>query len=160
MPLQLNFTGFEQQLLLNEKPFYAAIYEGEGDVPEGFNVVCIKLDASLRSLLSWNEALLSAQDLVSKGFLILWELNFSLQEQALDGESLFLTLQLNIQHFNDLVWKQFQDATFGASLFKGRLEEGMIDYIKSLASILPDELSCFLCIDTSSANDLASYFVS
>jgi hypothetical protein len=158
MQIQVNFTGFEQKLLVDQKPFFAKIYEGREELPEGFNVVCIPLDASDRSLLQWQEALLFAQKAIERGFLILWELQFALLEGSLDDEIRFMTLELNVQHFHETVWAKFQEHSFGVALYRGELQEGIVDDLKSLAAWLAEEVSCFLFVDTTKVTNLEDYF--
>jgi hypothetical protein len=156
--LQVNFTGFEQQLFYKEKPFFAKIYEGANATAEGFNVICISLDASERSLLNWRAAHEAAQKALESALLILWDLSFDLLAGSLEDEARFLTFQLNIEHFNETILQLFKEQTFGVSLFRGEIQEGVVDYLKSLAALLPSEVSSFLFLDTSSLSDLASYF--
>jgi len=156
--VKLNFTGFEQQLTIDQKKIVAKIYDGESHPPEGFNVIRISLDVSDRSLLNWKEAICYAQSVIEKGLLVLWELVFDLQKGSLDDEARFLTFQLNIQHFNEVVWEKFQKHTFGVALFRGKLQEGIADYLKSLAALLADEVACFIFLDTTEVFDLETYF--
>ena len=162
MELQVNFSGFEQQLLLNQVPFIAKIYEGEGEPSEEFNIIRIVLDASEHSLLRWGEAILRAKKSIQKGFLILWELQFSLLEGSLEDEARFLTFHLNIQHFNEIIWIHFRENSLGVALFRGELslqqKESVVDYLKSLAALLMDDVHCFLFFDTSLVFDPTTYF--
>jgi len=157
MKVHIEFTGFEQRLFVDNQPFYAKIYEGECSPPEDFNVLRIPLDLSERSLLNWNQASHLATRAVDKGLAILWELQFDLLEGSLEDETRFLTFQLNIQHFIDTLWKDFQSHTFGIALFRGILQEGILDYLKTLAALLDEETTCFLFLDASSATDMKSY---
>lgn len=158
--LSHNFTGFEQQTFWKQHPFTPKIYDGEGEPSEGFNALRIVLDLSECSLLNWKGALLKAERSIQKGYLILWDLQFALLEGSLQDETRFLTLLLNVKHFNEAVLLKFQEHTLGVSLFRGKvdLSEGVIDYLKSLSASLPEEVSCFLFLDTTYITDRATFF--
>lgn len=157
MKLQVEFTGFKQELLLNQKPFVAKIFEGRGKPPEGFNTLCISVDVSDCSLLQWQEAHLLAQTTIQEGFYILWELTFALLEGSLEDEARFLTFELNLQHFCETLLKPYQDHSLGVVLYRGEFHEELIDYLKSLAAMLDGETSAFLFLDTSSIHQLDTY---
>ena len=157
MKVEIQFTGFEQKLLLEKKPFVAKIFEGEGLPPPGFNGLRIPLDLSVRSLLNWQKESLLAQAAVERGLCLLWEIQLGLDAAVLEDEALFLTLQLNVQHFNDTLWKQFQQHSFGVALFRGILHQRILDDLKSLAALLDEEARCFLFLDTRAAIDVKSY---
>jgi hypothetical protein len=160
--LQIEFTGFGQQLLLKQKPFCAKIYEGKADPPAGFNGVSLSLDASLHSLLNWEKQILLAQRYIDAGMVILWELQFSFSEKIFEDEAHFLTFQLAIQHFNETIWQKFHYQSLGVALYRGELNvqnrDPIVSYIKLLAALLPEEVSCFLFLDTTAASDAKSYF--
>jgi hypothetical protein len=162
MRVEIDFTGFHQKLLLDGKPFHPSIYEGEGEPPPGFNGVRLILDASESSLLDWKEQMKLARDFAQKGLFILWELQFSLPIFPPVDEVQFLTLSLSIQHFVDTIWPEFQHATFGVALFRGSYDphqrEELLNYLKGLAAILPEEVACFIFLDTSSLTTPDAYF--
>jgi hypothetical protein len=155
--MQISFTGFEQKVFLNNKPFCPKIYCGDGIVPAGFNAIRILLDLSERSLLQWNKQVLKGKESVDRGLAILWELDFALNEGSLDDDVRFLTFQLNIQHFNDKIWPIFKDNTLGASLYSGFFFKENLEYIKALAALLDDACSCFLFLDTTPFNRLSFF---
>jgi hypothetical protein len=159
MKVEIHFTGFEQKILFDGKPFYAKIYEGKHLPPQGFNVLNIPLDLSERSLLNWNKECQLAQKALEKGLLILWELQFDLSDGPLEDEARFLTFQLNMQHFIEVLWKPFRQHAFGVAFYRGYLQEGFLDYLKSLAALLDEEACCFLFLDLSDSSDLKSYLL-
>lgn len=212
--LSINFTGFEQQIFWKKHPFTPKIYDGDGEPPQGFNAVRIVLDLSECSLLNWKDALLKAERSIQKGLLILWDLQFALFEGSLQDEARFLTLLLNVKHFNETVLFKFQEHSLGVSVFRGKMEwpdnlsfglsslilrdfDGLtcaflldnsisnmaknlklsslespdceedllktpvntfIDYLKSLSASLPEEVFCFLFLDTTLITDRTVYF--
>ncbi|MCH9624892.1 MAG: hypothetical protein S4CHLAM123_00540 [Chlamydiales bacterium] len=162
MSFQIEYSGFEQRLLIHNKPFVAHVYEGLGDVPEGFNTVCITLDAQESSLLNWEQDLQRAVLYAQKGYFILWELDLQVCEGSLEDEGRFKTLQLSVNHFSQTVLPKFLDQTLGVAFFRGELQletrGEVLDYLKLLAAQLPEEVLCFLYLDTSAMQSAALFF--
>lgn len=161
MRIHFEYTGFEQQMRINDACFVPKIYDGEGDPPSGFNGVRIHLDASDCSSLDWQAAILKAQYHITQGFLILWDLQFALLEGSLDDDVRFMTLQLGVQHFVDVIWPLFKEQTLGISLYRGVFTEElkeMVEYLKGLAALLPEEALCLIFLDTSHITEPGSYF--
>lgn len=159
MSFKIEFSGFNQGVFLGHKPFDLKLYEGWQTLPEGFNVCKISLDLGERSLLKWEREIEWATAAVEKGLYILWELDFELSHGPIGDEALFLTFQLNIEHFNQTVWALFEENTFAVSLYRGgcRFE---IEDLRSLAALLPQEATCALFLDTSDLQSPADYFYS
>ncbi len=162
MRLNIEFTGFTQKLLLNETPFVAHIYDGNGEPPSGFNVARIALDGSEHSLLDWRDEIERAHTYVQKGLLILWEVQFSLLNGSWEDEARFLALNLSMQHFIDTVLPLFQNASFGVALYRGSCNlcqsDDLLNHLKMLAAALPDEISSFLFLDTTECTEPETYF--
>ncbi len=162
MQIHFEYTGFEQQMYINGSCFVPKIYDGAGEPPSGFNVARICLDASERSPLHWQEAVLKAQQQVAQGRLLMWDLELDLLEGSLEDDARFMTLQLGVQHFVEAIWSFFKAQTLGVSLYRGlfsqQIEKSMIAYLKLLAALLPEEAPCFLFFDTTHIVDPASYF--
>ena len=162
MQIQFEYTGFEQQIRIDGNCFVPKIYDGEGEPPAGFNAVRICLDASDRSALHWQEAILKAQHQRAQRRLILWELQLDLLEGSLEDDARFMTLQLGVQHFVEVIWPLFKDQTLGVTLYRGpfneQIKKSMMEYLKLLAALLPEEALCFLFLDTSPIVDPAAYF--
>lgn len=148
--MELIFSGFEQRFLRGGKPFFARIYSGKGLLPEGFNVQTITLDASERSTLKWQFEIQEA--------LILWELDFALDEGVAEDEARYLALELAADHFAKTVLPRFEDRTFGVALYRGPFSEQLLDILKALASQLPETVRPFVFFDTSMIGDAAVYF--
>lgn len=155
------FNGFEQHILLDQKPFIPKIYEGGKEPVEPFNTQLIRLDASDRSLLNWQNEIAMTQKAIQKGFKIFWELDFGLSG-SLDDETRFLSLQLNIHHFNDTIWSPFQENSCGVALYRGKLEiskhEILLNYLKSLAAQFPTTVKPFIFLEIPTDLDLEHYF--
>jgi len=158
MQIHIEYTGFHQQMLMNGRSFVPMIYDGEAKVPEGFNSVCVSLDLSDKSTLQWQDAIQTAHELIQNGLWIVWDLRLDLLEGSLEEDTRFMTLQLGIHHFTQTVWPSFKESTIGFILFKGEFEEKIIDYLKLLAALLPDEVPSFLFLDTTGIEDPAVYF--
>ncbi len=158
MLIQIDFSGLEQAFKVGQRSIYPAIYDGIGELPVGFNTVCIRLDGSERSPLNWSEAIRTGETYRERGFWIMWEIDFKLQDGSLDDEARFMSFQIAIQHFLDHVWTHFSDQTLGIILYRGRFFEGGEAYLKLLGSLLPDRVPIFLFLDLSIIKDPAAYF--
>lgn len=162
MQIHIEYTGFQQHVQLDGSPFIPMIYEGKEDVPDGFNVVCVALDASDSSALKWQDAVLKASSLAAQGFLIMWDLQLALLDGSLEDDARFMTLQLGLRHFLEAIWPSFQDKTFGFILYRGlfsfQIKNETIEYLKLLAALLPEAVPCFLFLDTTKIIEPASYF--
>jgi hypothetical protein len=92
---------------------------------EGFNSVVIELDARLDSDLNWDESKKIAAQHVSKGFQIIWSLNFGLFKQLhlpLSDTSQYRSLNIALDHFFDSILKDFSMSTLGVIIYKGSLD--------------------------------------
>ncbi|MCC5832818.1 MAG: hypothetical protein JJU12_07235 [Chlamydiales bacterium] len=148
--MELVFSGFEQHFLHKGEAFFARIYGGRGELPEGFNVQTIRLDASERSALKWKFEVENA--------LILWELDFALDALIPEDEARYLALELAVEHFAKTVWPQFEEQTFGVALYRGPFAESWLDTLKLLASRLPETVRPFVFFDTTYIEDAETYF--
>lgn len=158
MQIHIEYTGFEQQMRVGAKHLIPLIYDGMGEASAGFNARRIVLDGSERSLLNWSAEVETAQRCIRDGLMILWDLDLHLQEGLLDDDSRFLTLQLAVSHFVDTVWPSFHESSLGVCLYRGVFTEQVIDYVKLLAALLPEEALCFVFLDTTPIHDLGEYF--
>ncbi|MEZ5314843.1 MAG: hypothetical protein R3E91_01325 [Chlamydiales bacterium] len=148
--MELVFSGFNQHFLYKGEPFFSRIYSGEGELPKGFNVQEIVLDASENSSLKWQFQI--------KDALVLWRLDFALDIAILSDEPRYLALELALDHFLKTVWPRFEESTFGIALYKGPFLPPIISIIKRLASHLPENLLSFIFLDTEGIADLQTYF--
>src|ERR1700716_2429742 len=105
--MELIFSGFEQHFIREGKPFYPHIYSGEGPLPEGFNAGVIRLDASEHSSLKWE----IKQDYP----LVLWELDFDLDEEMVGDEARYLALELAVDHFTQTLFPSYEAKTLGVA---------------------------------------------
>jgi hypothetical protein len=100
------------------------IYEGNpSECPlSDFDAVTLYLDGRPCSDLKWELERQLALEAMHKGLLILWNLDLGLFEglrQPLSHQGQFNSIALSIEHFMDSIWAEFQNATFGISLYRG-----------------------------------------
>lgn len=91
-------------------------------VPAGFNAVTIKLDASLKSDLSWKSIPEEAEKRISQGLRIFWELDLGILgglRKPLHHRSQFLSFSLAVEQFKEKIWNRFESSTAGISLYRG-----------------------------------------
>lgn len=182
LELSTLFSGFQQRLLLNGHRFYPCIYPAVNTLPEGCNVVSIRLDASSTSRLDWKREVEQAEFFKKAGKQLIWELDFNLYADTFSDEARFLALELAVQHFTTTIWPLFAEVSLGVILYQGSLDfsEGfpwsceeretcdtspsifcrdlVLKQLKLLASCLPEEAACFLLLDTSSIEEAVTYF--
>lgn len=92
----------------------------------------ISLDAHLKSNLDWNRSIDLANKALDEGKKILWDLDFGLFDRLqypLENQQQFLSLRLAIEHFENVIWNKFSNASLGVCLYRGRL-----DYIEAISS--------------------------
>lgn len=149
MDVKIVFTGFEQKILVNQRPFF----------PSFSNTALVTLDASAQSTLNWREREAEAAEWVSKGFYLIWELDFSISDGNLFDQAHFMTLQLAVDHFNQTIWPKFSEQSIGVLVHRGEIAAilPLLDPLKSLAAGLPDESLLFLKIETASIRNAAHY---
>jgi hypothetical protein len=84
--------------------------------------ITIRLDATQKSALDWEQAIQEGLQVIEKGLKILWELDFGLFDRLLHplaNPQQFLSLCLAIEHFRNVIWEPFQHSTFGVLIYKG-----------------------------------------
>lgn len=91
---------------------------------EGCNGVTLRLDAQMTADLDWREAKKEAEVFREKGYFLFWDIYLGLFQRPLNDQSQFLSLSLAIDHFREYFWKDFQDCTFGVSLYRGDADLG------------------------------------
>lgn len=110
---------------LNGKKFIPKIHEINtvGDTASNScNTIKINLDGRVSSTLDWNEADEKAQKYSEQGFQLFWNLDlglFNRLKQPLSNQMQFLSLLLSIEHFQNTLWKKYQDQTLGICLYQG-----------------------------------------
>lgn len=115
-------TWDHKQIYLKGKPFTPLIYEREGEPPKGFNTAQVRLPAHLHDDLSWEKEILLARNLVKKGYLILWHLDFGLPDIVWEDEPSFLALKIGAEQFKKRIFPEFEEASLGILLYKGGLD--------------------------------------
>lgn len=103
------------------------IYLGSHDQPklDGFNSVVVELDAKLDSGLNWNKEKQKALEYISKGYKVVWNLNFGLFHELplpLSDTSQYRSLNIAIDHFFDFILKDTADHTLGVIIYKGSID--------------------------------------
>ncbi len=110
-----------KEFLLQGKPFVPLIYEGEGQVPLGFNAVLLRLPAGLYDDLDWEKEVHIAEELVQKGYYLLWQLDFGLAAIDLTDGPSFLNLKIAVVEFQK-VFARFEKNSLGLLLYSGPLD--------------------------------------
>ncbi|MBA3236931.1 MAG: hypothetical protein H0T62_01095 [Parachlamydiaceae bacterium] len=109
-------------------------------------VTHIRLDATQKSTLNWEDSILEAKQAVGQNARILWELDFGLFDRLLHPLphlQQFKAFCLAIDHFRETVWSRFAEFSVGACLYHGPL-----DCIESITAThnerFPDWLSTYM----------------
>ena len=109
--------------ILEKNGLKPIIYDGYClDRPEDFNTVIIYLDARLNSPLDWAAAVNLTEKAISKGFAILFELNFGFfsdLELPLESAMQLNAFKLAINHFKQVFWLKYAQNIIGVLLYRG-----------------------------------------
>jgi hypothetical protein len=104
-----------------DRPFYYV--KGKRFIPKiGENTTVIAIDGRLNASLDWMRQREQAHVLIEQGQAILWEIDLGLFSQLtfpLTNQSQYLSLGLSLEHFQDTLWKDFQDYSIGLTVFRG-----------------------------------------
>lgn len=115
----------EEGNYLSEQPIiFESSFLGE-PVPQGFNAVSISLQGGLNSDLNWQKQKEAAQDYISQGIKIFWQLDlglFSNLKAPLSDSTQHLALGLALRHFKETMWSDYQSHTVGLSFYKGSID--------------------------------------
>ncbi len=89
-----------------------------------YNTYRIRLDGAASSLLKWDKEIAEARKIIQLGGTILWELDFGLEKLSfpLSSPTSFLSFTVAIKQFNEIIWDNFREQTFGVILFRGNLD--------------------------------------
>ena len=101
------------------------ILDGYDAMPEDaqvYNGITLRLDAQMTADLDWRAIRKEAEILKEKGFLLFWDIYLGMFQRPLDDQTQFLSLSLALEHFRESFWKDFQDCTFGVSLYRGEAD--------------------------------------
>jgi len=133
------------------------------EVPEGFTSATIFLDAKPSSSLNWTQERLKTQELIEKGYKVLFELDLDLfgpTTQALTHTGQFQTHVLAINEFTGRFLAEFQPHTVGVILHRSKSpftnfqeRDVMVDYLELLRQEIADHIPCFLLFDCQALQD-------
>lgn len=144
------FASFDHsRFYLDGKPFFPMVYEEEGLPPKEFNSVLIRLPAAVHEDLFWDQKLILAEELMGKGFFILWELDFNWEKINFTDKQTYLSLKIACEEFSR-VYSRFEKASLGVLLYKGAIGidlDSLINFITVLAPSLPDLLPIVLAFE-------------
>lgn len=102
----------------------------------------IRLDATQKSTLNWEDAVLKAKQAIKQNARILWELDFGLFDRLLHPLphlQQFQSFCLAIDHFREIIWSQFAEVSDGVCLYRGPL-----DKVESIIATHQDKFSEWL----------------
>lgn len=94
-------------------------------IPEGMTTICIRLDGSMQSDMSWKTQCEQAAYYVDRGYSIFWMLDLGLFKDLrcpLSNTMQFQSLCLAVEHFRDTVWEKFRTMTVGLTFYRGSLD--------------------------------------
>ncbi|HSW73313.1 MAG TPA: hypothetical protein VLG44_07925 [Chlamydiales bacterium] len=144
------FASFDHQsFYLDGKPFFPMIFEEEVLPPKGFNSVLIRLPAGIHEDLLWDEKLSFAEELMEKGYYILWELDFNWDKISFTDKQASLSLKIACDEFSR-IYPRFEKASIGMVLYQGTIGidlDSLINFITVLAPSLPDLLPIVLAFE-------------
>ena len=100
-------------------------------VPEGYPIVKLTLDGTLKSDLDWSEQKEAAWQYIEQGLRLFWEVDLGIVSRlthSLSNESQRMSLQLSLEHFLKTMWSEFSEHSEGVSLYRGSYDfsKGMI----------------------------------
>lgn len=161
----LNHLSF----FLEEKPFYPIIYYGKGEIKEPYNTYSIPLACHVDSDLQWENEIKKAEDLVTKGKYIFWDLDLKIENLKfpLDNKLQFESLNLAVKKFTKDVYPLFSTNTLGVCLYSGKPPlnasvverdhfynaDVFIDFIRLFLPSLPDQIIPFILFDSCEIKD-------
>lgn len=138
-------------------------HDNNEPVPEGFSAAIVRLDAKPSSSLNWAKELASAQELLEKGYKILFELDLDLfgpTSKALSHTGQFQTHVLAINEFCQRFLDKFSQDCLGVILHRAqgafRSQEDRdiaVDYLELLRAEIPDNTPCLLLFDCKEIQD-------
>lgn len=108
---------------LDDNVFIPSIYEGSSPLfSKKFNSVTIQIDGRMQADLSWKQECIKAREWVEKGYHLFWEIELGLFSRLafpLTHQSQYLSLGLSLDHFRDVIWKEFGSHSLGISIYRG-----------------------------------------
>lgn len=106
--------------------------------------IMIRLDATQKSTLNWEDSILKAKQAVEQNAKMIWELDFGLFDRLshpLTQMQQFQSFCLAIDHFREVIWSQFIENSLGVCLYQGPL-----DQIESIMVSHQDKYSDWLSV--------------
>lgn len=145
----------------------------DGELPSSeFNAATILLDGTLSSDLKWDAQKKRADELIEKGYKILWEIDLGLFSRLtfpLKDEAQGNILKLSLEVFYQQIWEKYKEESLGLLLYRGSSDfthefpdekeknlhccQVCIDYLDYITQDMPDSLPLFLAIDASGATN-------
>lgn len=119
----------------------------------------VTLDDSLK----WENEIKMAKDHIEKGFSLIWEIKLDLFSFPLSDEATFRKNSFTLEYFKNSLYTQFEEVSKGVILYRGKTDFSILgveeyskkgfkirfglDYLKTLASVLPESLALFLLFE-------------
>lgn len=119
--MKIAFTADHHGFYRNEASFYPLIQDRAEPLMNGSNAVVIRLPAHLSDDLNWTGEMQLGSQVASEGKYILWEIDLGLNSFQFTPEdsASFYSFSLALEEFSKKVWPEFQENTFGVSLYRG-----------------------------------------
>ena len=115
------FTADHHGYYRDGHPFFPLIQECWFPMSDWSNIVRVHLPASLRDDLRWTTQKEQAEQIITAGKSILWEIDLELASFMFTPENsaAFFSFSLAIEEFKASLFAQFQKQTFGVILYRG-----------------------------------------
>jgi hypothetical protein len=110
---------------VDNKPEVFKIFDGDADIPQGFNAACISLNGKMNGDLDWRIKEAQAKKCSENNLFILWNINLGLFNDLtfpLRHQGQYQSLGLALDHFRKTLWNKFEENTFGICLYRGPLD--------------------------------------
>ena len=115
------FTADHHGFYHNEAPFFPWIQESIHPLLEESNIVLVQLPAKLNEDLDWTKEIMFAQEMISSGKYILWNIDLGLAtfQFSPNDSAAFYSFSLAMEEFTRTIWAKFHSHTFGVVLYRG-----------------------------------------
>lgn len=128
-------NNMEEEIPLNElrwdKPDYA--FNGHSfiplvaesstqEIPPDFNARVIELEGGMQANLEWKGVKEQAHHYMEQGYFLFWKIKlglFSELRMPLAYQAQYLSLGLSLEHFRDVIWKEFKSKSLGVAVYQG-----------------------------------------
>jgi len=129
---------------LNQKPFFPIIQTDGGFNPKKFNGYVITLPCRDENNLFWDHQIAFAEDVLSKGGCLIWELDLQISNTQLVEEFRDRCFSI-FEAFQAKIFEKFSASSIGVILYKGQMMNNMADNKQLLANL--SDIAAFLPID-------------